>query len=742
MISCICLAQRYGEDLASSVESFIKQNYDGERELIIFSTNPKVHLVFAHPNVIVANVPRACLPCDARNTAIGSIAKGDKIVIWNEDDYYLPNHLQNIASHFDGNDFVWLERQFDLERGKIERIGHGSAATFAFTKKAWERTGKYQRGFLNERNFIGRLTKISTGKKVPMTPDTISFIRCGSDMEKRTARTMFKPGQLILEPVAKRDYVAMAKQFVTGKTENKIAVVELGRYGDIINILPYLKLIHENYAMPHLVIAKEFESILEGVTYVKPFVVNLKNEDLKQAIDIAKRDFQIVINTQIWGKGHVQIRKCDSYNRESWRMAGLLEQFHNPALIPVFDRRNKEREDELLSAVQQTGKPMLLVNLGGGVSSPCPACPTLMDAIVERWGQQFNIVDLSKLKGHRIYDFLGIFEKSAALVSIDTSWLHLSAATNIPVVALINPKEWAGTVVRFNCVDRIGYDKAVAEPELVHKAIVKATEKKPQQINESLFIVRAPVERKVWHAVDRFEDTDPKIIERKRMVQASWDLLYESGQLMPAHFWKYPRNAKETINDPRRLPYLKDILKNAIDQMDDGDICLWTNDDNIIHPRLPEYLKFHVSIYGACSMFRTEFRGNIASLDLSPENFAKAGTGKHIGRDGFAFTKEWLVKNWDALGDVILGASDWDIYLAAFIRLQHGIRTTNANLGDQIFPAEIPNGYTGHIAHHSQWNTPDVNKVPSNVWNRAIFRTWAADRLPELKFTAQNTLGV
>lgn len=140
-------------------------------------------------------------------------------------------------------------------------------------------------------------------------------------------------------------------------------------------------------------------------------------------------------------------------------------------------------------------------------------------------------------------------------------------------------------------------------------------------------------------------------------------------------------------------------------------------------------------------MFRTEFRGKPASIGLTPEQYAKSGIGNHIGRDGFAFTKAWLMEHWQEIGDVVLGASDWDIYLAAFIRLvQYGIKTTKSNLGQQIFPAEIPTGYTGHLAHHSTWNTPDVNSVPSNRHNRLIFRNWALAALPDLKFTENNTL--
>jgi hypothetical protein len=230
-------------------------------------------------------------------------------------------------------------------------------------------------------------------------------------------------------------------------------------------------------------------------------------------------------------------------------------------------------------------------------------------------------------------------------------------------------------------------------------------------------------------------------LERKKTSQVSWDSLYESGALIPAHYWdtQYVRNAKDEIGDRRRLPYFKDLLKRAMEQMDDDDILLWSNDDNCIHPRLPEYLKFHLSVYGPCSILRTEFMGRIPSLELSPEQFDR-GSKFHIGRDGFAFTKRWLVDNWGKIPDFIMGASDWDLVLTCLIRLEYGIKTTGGNMGEQIFPADIPRGYLGHSWHHSTWNTRDVNNEPSNIHNRTLFCEMRDKHLPDLKLTEHNTL--
>jgi hypothetical protein len=248
------------------------------------------------------------------------------------------------------------------------------------------------------------------------------------------------------------------------------------------------------------------------------------------------------------------------------------------------------------------------------------------------------------------------------------------------------------------------------------------------------------VNRRIFHAVDKFEDVEKATSDRKWRCQQSWDALYESGQLIPAHCWSYPRNAKDALRDPRSLPYLKDLLSHAMKQMRDEDILLWSNDDNIIHPDLPAYLRYHVSCHGPCSIFRTEFRGSVPSLELSAENFGKRSTEKHIGRDGFAFTKKWLEENWNELLDCVLAASSWDIWLACYIRLKiYGIKTTNQNIWTQILPAEIPLGHTGHIAHLSAWSANHGNSA-ANRHNGMIFRQWAEQYLPELKLTPEGNL--
>lgn len=247
---------------------------------------------------------------------------------------------------------------------------------------------------------------------------------------------------------------------------------------------------------------------------------------------------------------------------------------------------------------------------------------------------------------------------------------------------------------------------------------------------------------RVLHLVDRFDETDERTIARKKYAVESWDNLYESGRLVPIHVWKYNRDAR-SIGCKQPMPFLKDLLNEGLKAATDADVILWTNDDTIVHPQIVEYCKFHCSVYGPVSFFRSEFYSRPPALDVSPEKYSRLSRGSHIGRDAFAFPVRWLKDAMvSKIPDSVLAKSDWDLHMACIIRLKYEIKTTGANLGEQLFPAEAPKGYVGHLAHHSTWNTEDVNHDAGNVHNRKLFYEYASKHLPELKFTQEKTLAL
>lgn len=738
-VTAILVATGRIDRLNESIASFQEQDL-ADKQLIVFSTCFRQSLSGDFPNVTFINARVMTMPMQAKNLAVEN-ALYPTIVLWSEMDYYLPGHLSRVAKHMAGRDWCWFEREFQSDHRKHLRIEQGSESVFAFTREAWLKCGKFQPGIngFDDRNFIARVTKDCVGQEISTSQSEITFIRIGSDEARIACRPTIKSGPIKVAPLLQRDYRSQIYQFLSGKVENKICVVELGRFGDLINILPYLQMIHEEYETPAVCVSQEFMTIFEGVSYVRPWPLAVKNEELGQAISISKEEFLIVINAQIWGKSWSQRRTCRSYNEESWANCGVLNRFEDKNLKPIFDRRDAAREAELISSAvgKSNTKPIILVNSSAAISSPCPACNVILDEVKKLWGEENLVIDLAQVKAHRIYDLLGLFEISACLICIDSAFLHLAQATEIGIIAVTNDKPWAGTIVRRNLVAQTDYEKL--DMAKIHEGIAFCLQCKPKQV-VSIPKIRKPVPGRIFNLIDKFEDTDQQAIHRKSHAVKSQDDLYENGKLIPIHVWEYPSTADKTLGDPRKLPYLKDLLHKFLDASEDGDICIWCNDDSILHPNIVEYSKFHCSVYGACSFFRSEFGPNPPSLESRPDDYARQSRGRHIGRDAFAFRREWLVQNWDEIPNFCIGASGWDLCMAALIRLTFGIKTTTANLGEQMFPAEPENGLVGHVAHKSLWNLDSTQNSPSNKWNGRLFREWSESHGLELRFTAENNL--
>jgi len=764
-ISVIALTYARVDRLNECIESFVRQDYP-DKDMVVLNTCPQQTLIYSHPNVTVFNLTeRPKNLGEARNMAVERCQDG-LICLLDDDDLALPNYLSVYAEALAKNpeaQWVWVDKQFYMVAGKIQKIALGACNTFAFTKQAWRAVGGYNAMNVGEdRDFIGRMTAKLPGARVSVRTDEVAYLYCwgngvyhlsgmGDDKPHRTnswdrSRMDFEwklkqrkvqTGPILMKPEWKQNYVKLAQSFLgNGKAdlESEVCLIELGRYGDIINILPVARLIAERYGRPVFMVNREFANVLDGIGYVQPHIVETPHPAINQALDLAKRSYRHVINAQIWGTAYRLEKKCPAYNLESWRLAGFENQFYDKTLLPEFDQRDLDLEAAIFKKLSD-GKPMLLLKMHGALSAPFKIGVQLEELLRKTFEPQYQVVELSSIKTPHIYDLIGLFDRAVLLVTIDTMTLHLAAASDIPVVALVNNDPWVSSIPRCHCVSKINYAVAEPHPEAVIEAVAEALKSPTRRPMPSVATIN-PAQRKIFHAVERHDEPRNP---RKEAAWQSWDRLYDQG-VIPCHYWKYERDARG-IGDKRALPYLKDVLRFAMNQAGDDDIVFFTNDDNVLHPLLPSLLRFHVSVFGACCSQRCDFRKvNILKPNMPPEEVAKLGS-PHIGRDLFAFTKTWLEKNWNNLGDFILGASDWDLALASLIRLQHGIVSTRKNIEASIHPAELPRGYVLHIAHPSLWNQPaNINTAASQIHNRKLFKAWAQKSLPDLIFNSQNSI--
>jgi len=502
LLTAICVTYGRASNVEQAIAMFLAQDYPNKR-MVILNTFPRQTLLGSRGDVLIVNCkerPSSMGAC--RNLAI-EVAEEGVLCVWDDDDQYSSRHLSTIAKHFtEGVEWVWLDKMFFCERNRITKITTGSPNCFAFTKQIWKQVGGYPDVNTGEDRQAMAKFNAFRGVRVALNPEEITFAygwatgdyhvsgygfdepgaptgyaKVGELIEQKAAAGLIPVGEIVLKPELRIDPDAMIAEWlsnnhhVSNKESNDVCIVQLGRHGDICNILPVALRIFNTFAKPYWMISREFAPLLDGVSYVTSFVTDIPQDRVIEAIAIAKRRFKHVVVTQVWGQNYAADRRCYSYNRESWRLAGFEKQFDNYDWKPLFDRRDAVRESALLKRVNPTGKPMLLVNVTRGVSSPYPRGTELLSQLVFKFAGQFQIVDLATIRLERIYDVLALMERAEALVSIDTAHAHLCAAVDCPTIAICNDKPWLGTVLRHNNVLRFTYADSV---ENIMRAIEEA----------------------------------------------------------------------------------------------------------------------------------------------------------------------------------------------------------------------------------------------------------------------------
>lgn len=254
----------------------------------------------------------------------------------------------------------------------------------------------------------------------------------------------------------------------------------LGRNGDLIQMLPAWKAIYDRTGLkPIIMVSTEYAGVLEGVSYVEPYPLALTWwEGVPLARHLADGLFGGSTIMQGWhdpnelGKpsegatvlqSHgkewgVDMSLAPDYGTSMWQRCGFTRA--DMLRLPlVFDRRDATRERLLAQRVRkQPGKPLLLVNLTGN-SSPFACLPEVMRTLAQ-FARRVELVDLGKIRAHRIYDLLGLYDQSVGLITSDTSTAHLAPASRVPWVAY-TVDSWSTSVPKGNVMGEFKYSQAL-----------------------------------------------------------------------------------------------------------------------------------------------------------------------------------------------------------------------------------------------------------------------------------------
>ena len=259
--------------------------------------------------------------------------------------------------------------------------------------------------------------------------------------------------------------------------------VQLGRYGDLILLFPAFKAIHDRTGMkPVVMVSKDYINVMEGISYAESWLVPYSWWDgIPNARKLAKSRYPRVIVPQFWNdlsdhdnfankafdgaivlqchgkEWGINMRRWPNYMTSMWDRAGFTAE-EMRTLPLVFDQRSRDREEQLVRTVCTSRKPPLFYNFVGLSSPFAPAAEVL--AVLRRFRDHFQLVNIGQIRARRIYDLLGLYDVGAGLVTTDTATLHLAAAGNIPHIAF-TVDGWCSSVPRGDCRLEIKYSQAI-----------------------------------------------------------------------------------------------------------------------------------------------------------------------------------------------------------------------------------------------------------------------------------------
>lgn len=441
--------------------------------------------------------------------------------------------------------------------------------------------------------------------------------------------------------------------------------IQLGRTGDVINLLPLAYADAQSGQRSAIMTCHEFSTVLEGCSYIDVVKFDGQIHELERAVLEAKAISNEIIVTQVLGPTKTlknvgqESRHTDSFIKEAWYLAGRLKDWQQQAPL-VFDRRSPERELALLQSInpQKTisrqRKYVLIAS--SGETSPFPYKPLLFELISGRFksAKTFNatLIDLDDLKAERFYDLVGLYEKAYCLIACDSAPLHLAhACPTLPVCALVNdtPSYWHGSAWRRNHIFHCRYkdfpNRAVEMLDAIENVMMPGSP-----------FVTGVKGQKLIHAYNAYE-----LNGEHEAAMETWRREYRTGRWIatPIERGACGRDTKTALRDAKRFPFLKDAIRLASMRAKDNDVIVLTRDHTCFEEGMTERLTRELPCYA-----HRRFR--------EPETF-------HPAYDLFAFTKRWWSEHRGEVPDLVMGKDHyWHRILAEVIKQNGGKELTDS----------------------------------------------------------------
>lgn len=178
MVSCQCITFGRTYLLDEAVESFLRQDYPGPKELVILNDYPPLQIECFIPGIRVINQPFRYGTIGEKRNECARLSRGHVLMVWDDDDISLPHRISYSIAQMKDKEFHLPERWWDWRNEELtaEPVAMPLHAAGAWSKALFEQMGGYketQSG--HDRHLLERFAAI--GKKpAPVEPGDIHML--------------------------------------------------------------------------------------------------------------------------------------------------------------------------------------------------------------------------------------------------------------------------------------------------------------------------------------------------------------------------------------------------------------------------------------------------------------------------------------------------------------------------------------------------------------------------------------
>ncbi len=139
MVSCLCPTYRRPKLLENSIACFLAQDYPADRrELIVLDDAGELQNQTGDGWQIIS-IPRRFRSLPEKFNALAGLACGEILVVWEDDDIYLPHHISSHVTAMDGHLWSKPSKVLSDYTGQIQEEDATGRfhASLAFTRQAF-----------------------------------------------------------------------------------------------------------------------------------------------------------------------------------------------------------------------------------------------------------------------------------------------------------------------------------------------------------------------------------------------------------------------------------------------------------------------------------------------------------------------------------------------------------------------------------------------------------------------------